>query len=51
VAEVDTYLAGNSRVSRVFYHVVRFIVVGLTRLVTGSKYMARTTFRPLGPSF
>lgn len=34
MAEVDTYLAGNSLVSRVFYHVVRFIVVGLTRLVT-----------------
>lgn len=34
VADVDTFLAGNSRGSRFFYHVVRFIVVGLTRIIT-----------------
>ena len=34
MAEVDTFMAKDSRISRVFYHVARFIVVGLTRLFT-----------------
>ncbi len=34
MAEVDTFMAGNSRASRIFYHVARLIVVGLTRVIT-----------------
>ena len=34
MADVDTFMAGNSRASRIFYHVARFIVVGLTRVIT-----------------
>ncbi len=34
MAEVDSFMAGSSRVSRAFYGVVRAIVIGLVRLVT-----------------
>lgn len=34
MAEVDSFMAGSSRSSRVFYGVVRAIVIGLVRVVT-----------------
>lgn len=48
VAEVDTYLAGNSRVSRVFYHFVRLMVVGLTRLITRLEVHGAHNIPPTG---
>lgn len=41
MAEVDSFMAGSSRASRVFYTCVRFIVVGLTVLFTRTRVEGR----------
>jgi 1-acyl-sn-glycerol-3-phosphate acyltransferase len=41
MAEVDTHMAGDSRFSRVFYSVIRFIVVGLSVCYTRTSVVGK----------
>ena len=49
MAEVDSSFAGSSRVSLAFYSFARFLVVGLTYLVTRTKVIGRHNIPATGP--
>lgn len=50
MAEVDSFMAGSSFASRVFYAVIRALVIGLARLVTRVTVVGRSNI-PAGGAF